>query len=353
MRAHQRGRTNKNAIFVAINQQSNVMAKGNIFLGMGRGSVGDVTFYRADGKQLSRVRNRNPRNPKSQAQIYQRAILATVVKAYQAGKAIFDHSFQGYSVGSQCQRQFMSHNTKMLRQLIATDINTPIATNEQKARVVAPGVSVPVANPFVISRGSYQQYLFNFDTVSFGYKIAQKEFGEAVAQYAERMNLIAGDIYTFVVFAERMDMAYVSPHFDDALASLNYCNFGWVRMIVKDGLSSDGDELLTYDQLFNFQSSGGDFDINLSGISTLSIAGSVRIPQLLSGSADGYTDTGAIGLIRSRLDMDLRSDSVMMVNYGNNADTMFGIASAYILDEWSGGTTSVGNSELILEGGGV
>ena len=49
------------------------MAKGNLFLGMGRGSVGDVTFYRADGQQLSRARNRKPRNPKTNAQLIQRA----------------------------------------------------------------------------------------------------------------------------------------------------------------------------------------------------------------------------------------------------------------------------------------
>jgi hypothetical protein len=32
---------------------------------------------------------------------------------------------------------------------------------------------------------------------------------------------------------------------------------------------------------------------------------------------------------------------------------MFGIASEYILDEWKNATTSVGDSDLILEGGDV
>ena len=139
------------------------MAKGNMFLGMARGKVGDVVFYRADGQQLSRVRNRNPRNPRSDAQLFQRAIMATTVQAYTAGKAIFDHSFQGYSVGAQNQREFLKRNAKMLRELIATDINTPIATNQQKARVVAPGVSMPVPNAYVISRGTYDQSLFSYE----------------------------------------------------------------------------------------------------------------------------------------------------------------------------------------------
>ena len=322
-----------------------------MFLGMARGSVGDVTFYRADGKQLSRVRNRNPRNPKTQAQLFQRAIMATVVKAYQAGKAIFDHSFQGYSVGAQCQRQFMSLNAKLLRQLVATDINTPITTNEQKARVVAPGVSVPVADPFIISRGSYQQSLFAYDDQNYGFFMPAANDNEKVSEYAARLGLIAGDIYTFVVFAEKEDMAYVSPHYDDALASLNYCNFGWIRCIVKSGLSEVEDAAAGYRQIFDFQSSGGDFSATDSALYIAPLGSKISIQTLINSNADGYTNTGAIGLIRSRLDQDLRSDSELYVNYGSDAEDMFGIASDYILDEWSGGTTSVGNSELILEGG--
>lgn len=318
---------------------------------MGRGSIGDVTFYRADGQQLSRVRNRRPKNPKSQAQLFQRAIMATVIKAYQAGKEIFDHSFQGYSVGAQNQRQFMSLNTKMLRQLVATDINTPIATNDQKARVIAPGSNTPVANPFIISRGSYQQSLWVYDPGSFSYKLPTPDTDETVSAYAQRVGLVAGDIYTFVAFAECEDMAYVSPISDDALASLNYCDFGWVRMIVKSGLSDVSEAIDTLDQIFDFQTSGGNFDPSITNINTNSILDGIGIINLCYSESRSYTGTGAIGLIRSRLDQDLRSDSVMIVQYGSTADDMFGIASDYILDTWAAGTTRVGDSELILEGG--
>ena len=343
--------SDKSTIFVQVNQSINIMARGNIFLGMGRGSIGDVTFYRADGQQLSRVRNRRPKNPKSQAQLYQRAIMATVIKAYQAGKEIFDHAFQGYSVGSQCQRQFMSLNTKMLRQLVATDINTPIATNDQKARVVAPGANTPVANPFIISRGSYQQSFWTFTPVSSGFQSPVPANGETVAEYAQSCNLIAGDIYTFIVFAEKEQMAYVSPISDDALASLNYCDFGWVRMIVKSGLSNVTDAPTTLSQLFNFESSGGLFDPINNGIGDVAPGEVVTIEKLAGDGSSDYIGTGGIGVIRSRLDQDLRSDSEMIVLYGSSAADKFGIASDYILDTWASGTTSVGNSQLILEGG--
>lgn len=318
---------------------------------MGRGSIGDVTFYRADGQQLSRVRNRRPKNPKTEAQLYQRAIMATVVKAYQSGKEIFDHSFQGFSVGAACQRQFMSLNAKMLRQLVATDINTPIATNSQKARVVAPGVSAPVANPFIISRGSYQQNLFTYNETSHAFEMPNATSGETVAAYAQRVGLIAGDIYTVIAFAERKGIAYQSPNWDDALASVNYCDFGWVRMIVKSGLSSITNEFSSLSQIFNFETSGGNFESAGTVIGSFASDDPITLAQLLGNYGSSYTETGALGMIRSRLDQDLRSDSELYVNYGSTADDMFGIASDYILDEWVNSTTSVGNSELILEGG--
>ena len=92
------------------------MAKGNLFQGMGRGKVGDVVFSRLNGQQIARVRNRNPKNPRTNAQLYQRAIMATVMQAYSAGIAIFDHSFQGKEVGAQNQRRFMALNAKLLRE---------------------------------------------------------------------------------------------------------------------------------------------------------------------------------------------------------------------------------------------
>lgn len=330
------------------------MAKGNLFQGMGRGKVGDVVFSRLNGEQISRVRNRHPKNPRSNSQLYQRAIMATVMQAYSAGKAIFDHSFEGYAVGAQNQRRFLSLNAKMLRQLVATDINTPIPTNSQKARVVGPGVSVPVANPFIISRGSYQQNFFKYhydESDGWTFEAPEKNNGETVAAYAARTGLVAGDIYTFVVFAEKKDIAYQSNLYDDALASQNYCSFGWVRLIVKENLSSVTTAMNNFNDIFTVQSSGGDFTWDENKLANLAPGGVILLNMMTTNNLSSYTYTGAWGLIRSRLDQDLRSDSELLVNYGSTANDMFGIASDYILDEWKNATTNVGDSDLILEGG--
>lgn len=317
------------------------MAKGNMFLGMARGKVGDVVFYRADGQQLSRVRNRNPRNPRTNAQLFQRAIMSTVVQAYAAGKELFDHSFQGFSVGAGCQREFLRRNANMLRELVGADINTPIATANQKARIVAPSVSVPTPNPWIISRGSYDQKLFTLQSAATGYQIAQQTEGETVAHYVNRLGLIAGDIYTFVAFKPTAELAYASPIYDDALAQQNYCTFIFVRMQVKDGLSENNDEISEYSQLFDFEVRGFDnWDPDAPMNANLG-------PNV--GDSDSLT-SGAYGIIRSRKDMDLRSNSQMVVSYGTG-NSLFGIASDYLLDTWSLEGSSLGNSKLILEGG--
>lgn len=303
------------------------MAKGNMFLGMARGSVGDVTFYRADGQQLSRVRNRNPRNPQTEAQLYQRAIMATIVKAYQAGKEIFDHSFEGVSVGAGCQRKFMSLNAKMLRQLVANDINGAVPTSQQLARVVAPGVSTPVADPFILSRGSYQQSAFAWDSRANGFVLPEAAVGETLIAYKQRVGLIEGDIYTFVVFAERKDIAYESPTSDDALASQNYCTFGFIRCIVKGDPDVQSEVVRDYNDLFTFEDSGGSFTDGVAALKSLLPSDPADIAACVGSDSASYTYTGGIGIIRSRRDRDLRSDSSLQMVYGSDAETQFGIAS--------------------------
>lgn len=105
------------------------MAKGNMFLGMSRGSVGDVTFYRGRGQQLARARNRAPRNPKTYAQIVQRMILATASKAYSRMKGITDHSFQNVQYGAQSQSYFLKKAMERIRGFVATELANFPATS--------------------------------------------------------------------------------------------------------------------------------------------------------------------------------------------------------------------------------
>lgn len=69
--------------------------KHNIFLGSGSGSVGDVTSYRREGTQVSRLRVRNIKNPKSFGQAEQRNFMAPVSKFYAPLAVALEQSWEG------------------------------------------------------------------------------------------------------------------------------------------------------------------------------------------------------------------------------------------------------------------
>ena len=91
-----------------------IMAKGNLFLGLGRRSVGDIVMYRRNGEQVTRVRVRKIANPKSDGQAAQRAFMAAVSKFYSFFRAPLEKSWQGLT-RSQSQSAFLKENAKLVR----------------------------------------------------------------------------------------------------------------------------------------------------------------------------------------------------------------------------------------------
>lgn len=71
------------------------MAKRNLFLGAASGSVGDVTFMRRNGTQVSRVRVRDIANPRTQSQASQRSVFAPVAKFYSPLATVLETSWEG------------------------------------------------------------------------------------------------------------------------------------------------------------------------------------------------------------------------------------------------------------------
>lgn len=133
------------------------MAKDNLFLGMARGSVGDVTFSRLNGVQVSRARNRAPKNPQSALQLVQRVCLKTVAQAYSLMQELCDHSFQGLMEGTPNQSRFMKVNLADLRQRLAAEINSGdavIISSSEKTNFAAKDTSLPVINDYIVSEGT-------------------------------------------------------------------------------------------------------------------------------------------------------------------------------------------------------
>lgn len=121
-----------------------------MFLGLARGSVGDVTFYRRNAQQISRVRVRKVKNPQTDAQMYQRAINRTAVQAYGVLKSICDHSFEGVSYGANSYSRFLSLNMDMLR----AELANPSDSAFRNKAYLPKGINGCVAMPFVLSTGS-------------------------------------------------------------------------------------------------------------------------------------------------------------------------------------------------------
>lgn len=334
------------------------MAIGNMFQGQARGKVGDVVFAVRDGKQVSRVRNRRPKNPRTNKQMLQRAVMATVLQAYSAGREIFDHSFQGKSVGEKNQRAFLSKNAKLLRSNLAAEIEAGTTPLNCNVAVVAPGAINPVPNDYMISEGTYTQAFFAWNDSNKEYDLPAVLTGETVAQYAVRNGLIEGDIYTFVIFG----LSSTTPTFtvngvDTPTVAYKPegqypCAFGFLRLQVKNvsavtSLASEA-TMATFFDVTESKNCITDFSGYQPGDA---IAISIANLAVMPGIADGQA---SIGCIRSRVDQDLRSTSFMHVailNAGAESVGRYGIVSAYALQAWQQGTESLGDSDLILEGG--
>lgn len=318
------------------------MAKGNMLLGFARNKLGDLVFSRTDGQQVIRARNRAPKNPNSEKQLVQRAVMANVMQLYSIGQSIFNHSFQGKAVGAQNQREFIRINTNKLRGLVVSDLNSAATPANCAGRVGARGINVAV--PFVgmqISKGTYQQSLFTDDNGIF--KMPAPVADETVAAYAQRVGLIAEDIYTFVGIAVNYSEVVANLNAEEESVSGNLdrmynSRFEYVQLKVKSGLSAITDAITSatlLSTLFDLYSYSGE------PLSELNINDGISLPDFIS-----WQDGGAIGCIRSREFEDLRSSSYMVASTGNYN---WGFASAYLLDVWSAGTVLQG-TDLILEG---
>lgn len=324
------------------------MAKDNLFLGFGRGKVGDVVFYRRDGQQISRARNRAPRNPNTFKQQLQRAVSANVQRIYSAGMQVFNHSFEGLKVGEGNQREFVRLNMNKLRSLVVADYNLERADADCLGRIGAPGLTIPV--PFdgmVISNGSVQQSVFAFDSTD-GFMLPEPlrnqsdQIIENVGQYALRIGLIPEDIYTFVAFGcdplQGAELAYYGPTDSYTKYAGIYTQlFAFSQLRVKAGVTED-ETLITNSTTLSAFFEPGQVGNDITGRNMVSAISQQAIDTRMA--------SGMIGCIRSREDSGVRSPSFMHVVRGTYD---YGLTVNYLEKAW-GDRSRILGSDLLLEG---
>lgn len=329
------------------------MAKGIDINGQLRGKRGGVVYYRSNGQQISRARNYSPKNPKTDAQLIQRAVTATIMQMYAAGKEIFDHSFEGKSVPGGSMRAFMSENMRMLRNGITTDLgkwNDGTYNDDEEAlavaspyRVVSPRAYGPTANPYIISKGTYKNTGITVSTGSYNLNLnlgSNPTAETTIAEWLTANNILEGDIITIVFLSGTMD--------DSSRVTSPELNFNFVRLVAKAPASATivGKKV---SDLFDVVAKGNDVSLEVTAISSHTfVAGANKVTL-----GDGATTYGiyAAGCIVSRDDSGVRSNSALVVLHNASVDPFVSVTAASLVESWKRAAQT--DSSLILEGGNI
>lgn len=286
------------------------MAKSKGFFGLRKGSTKSLTYSVLDGMQITKDRVYDVKNPRTESQMRQRMLMTTVGAAYKMLKSIADHSFEGYSSGMQCMRQFNSRNLNRFKQAAAA--KGSVAFNEYKDGDINP-------LPFILASGSLSGFSYKFDDTSNLQIVGEKEnadFTTAEGIYSA-LGVQRNDLITFcTVIGEGSTSnsvySYVAERFN--IVRL-YCD--------KSGAVSKPADAFTI-------STNND-----QAVITMSTAANAITIKT------GAADFGAVIQSRKNDSGWLRSDAVMIVN----EDVISGVKTANQLATYPVGT------ELILNNG--
>lgn len=155
--------------------------------GQARGKVGDLVFYVRQGIQQTRVRNRQPANPRTISTMLQRVKLACVVGFYKRQASFFKFALKK-SAKESYYNAFVRYNLNI----------APYLTKEQAA------AGVQIAAPYIISDGDMPQIGVNNVQVSIGnelsFKLAVNSSLTTWGAFRRAYGLLMGDMISFVIF---------------------------------------------------------------------------------------------------------------------------------------------------------
>lgn len=124
------------------------MAKSKSFFGLRTGSTKSLTFQVYRGEQITKDRVYRVSNPRSEAQMTQRALIPIVAAARSALKGLVDHSFEGVAYGEASLREFSKQNLRA-GALTVTSYSPNGVSNPGFADLIVSNGSIHV--PFQIS----------------------------------------------------------------------------------------------------------------------------------------------------------------------------------------------------------
>lgn len=129
------------------------MAKVGFWLQGSKGKLSGASL--STGKNGSIIRTIvKPKNPRTDKQMSQRAIFATIAKAASVMKPIINHSFEGIEDGDACIKEFRKLNLNKLRNQVAADLALGSAEDDLKAFVAPKGYPFITPNAYIVSKGT-------------------------------------------------------------------------------------------------------------------------------------------------------------------------------------------------------
>lgn len=307
------------------------MAKGNLILGTARGKLGDTVLYRLNGQQRSRVRIKEVKNPKTESQAMQRALLGTLGTAYSYMKGIADHSYQTAQGPLANMRMFMKQNQGKARSTGSLDYpssNAGYNFNPKGEPYLRP-------NSYVISRGTMPNLpLKELHTgdLSNGFTLDDRfqdllNTDTTYAAFCARLGVEVGTQLTFCIIN---DDTFVGPPTAQN-KPLPYGNFHYCRIILSDD-SGNGDVPM-------FESPSGDLIINTKYANSKNL-GSFKFKRLgettLSLVVQGFQYAISAACITSNYSSGrwLRSNTDFEVSTNvQNSSTMLDVVESYMQSE--------------------
>lgn len=202
------------------------MGKDNLLIGTARGKLGDIVFYRTGGEQRFRTRVR-PTNPRTNAQLLQRCVVSTAVKAYSPLITVCDHAFQNYVGPLKNHQRFMRLNIKKLREVALSLVSSwsPIKWKSYNLGnwALKDDTNIPI-NSLVVSEGDLPTIYARFGAYSSGANEAPginlnadptSSAVEAMTyqSFCDTFGLSAGDQLTFILQTNKQDTGYVDRTF--------------------------------------------------------------------------------------------------------------------------------------------
>lgn len=292
------------------------MAQSKSFFGLRRGSTKTLTFSVYNGKQVTKDRVTDVKNPRSSAQMMQRAIMATALHGYSALKEICDHSFEGVTYGQKSMNYFIAENARMIR---STAPKVNLSTYK----------GIAVSNAYIIAKGSLPSIELMGKPDESYFAIDQTFTGTFT--FAQLMAVFGaskiGDMVTFVAIVDNPD--------SDA-------SVYWLRLKLTETNKTKSFTATESPNIIASLSEGADFETNIDNFS----ADDFSVSYVNNGNKIAISvssqDKQSMGAILSRKSDTgwLRSSSTMV-----NIQNQFNYAEAL--------ASYPENGEKILNGGNV